>query len=293
MLTSFLTYIKVEKGYSAHTVRSYGDDVMQFFTFCRLDPVQDNLKLITHRQVRFWLSSIISNGFTPRSANRKLSSLRCFFRYLIREGIANTNPVARIVPPQSVKHLPSFVGEKEMNEVLNVERFTDDYTGIRNQLIILLFYFTGMRLSELIGLTVDKIDFSSSTIKVLGKGNKERILPMHPELARFISEYLKIRDQIIVNKFENILFLTEKGKPIYPKLVYRIVRSNLSSVTTLEKKSPHVLRHTFATHLLNHGAELNAIKDLLGHANLSATQIYTHSSFEKLKKVYKQAHPRA
>jgi len=293
MLTSFLTYIKIEKGYSAHTARSYGDDVMQFFTFCGFDPEKDNLSTITHRQVRYWLSSIISNGITPRSANRKLSSLRSFFRYSMREGKVKTNPVARIIPPKSAKHLPSFVGEKEMKEVLDVERYTDDYPGSRNQLIILLFYFTGMRLSELIGLTVERIDFSSSSIKVLGKGNKERIIPIHPELAKIISEYLKLRDEVDVNKFENTLFLTQKGKPIYPKLVYRIVRSNLSEVTTLEKKSPHVLRHTFATHLLNHGAELNAIKDLLGHANLSATQVYTHSSFEKLKKAYKQAHPRA
>jgi integrase/recombinase XerC len=180
-----------------------------------------------------------------------------------------------------------------MTELLNTERFNDDYAGVRDQLILELFYFTGMRLSELVGLTVDKIDFSSQTIKVLGKGNKERILPMHPELSKVISEYLIVRDEINLNKFEKTLFLTEKGKPIYPKLVYRIVRANLSNVTTLEKKSPHVLRHTFATHLLNHGAELNAIKDLLGHANLSATQVYTHSSFEKLKKAYKQAHPRA
>lgn len=293
MLASFLKYIRVEKGYSAHTVRAYGDDVRQFFSFCGLDPEKDQANHITHRQVRYWLSSIISQGFTPRSANRKLSSLRTFFRYLQREGVVKTNPLTRIIPPKSGKRLPSFVGESEMTELLNTERFNDDYAGVRDQLILELFYFTGMRLSELVGLTVDKIDFSSQTIKVLGKGNKERILPMHPELSKLISEYLIVRDEINLNKFEKTLFLTEKGKPIYPKLVYRIVRANLSNVTTLEKKSPHVLRHTFATHLLNHGAELNAIKDLLGHANLSATQVYTHSSFEKLKKAYKQAHPRA
>jgi len=180
-----------------------------------------------------------------------------------------------------------------MNKVISIDRFESDYSGIRDRLIIVLFYFTGIRLSELVGLSVDKVDFSSQSIKVLGKGNKERIIPMHPELTKLISEYLKIRDDLEVNKNEKSLFLTDKGKPIYPRMVYRIVKSNLSEVTTLEKKSPHVLRHTFATHLLNQGAELNAIKDLLGHANLSATQIYTHSSFEKLKKVYKQAHPRA
>jgi len=293
MLISFLKYIKVEKGYSAHTARSYGDDVQQFFVFCGLDPEKDHPSKITHRQVRYWLSSIISLGFTTRTANRKLSSLRTYFHYLQREGIVKTNPLSRIIPPTSGKRLPSFVGENEMKSLLDIERFSDDFVGVRDQLIILTFYYTGMRLSELVGLTVDGVDLSSQTIKVLGKGNKERILPMHPELTKLISEYLTLRAGVNVNKLQKSLFLTDKGKPIYPKLVYRIVKSNLSEVTTLEKKSPHVLRHTFATHLLNHGAELNAIKDLLGHANLSATQVYTHSSFEKLKKVYKQAHPRA
>jgi integrase/recombinase XerC len=293
MLASFLKYLKVEKGYSAHTVRSYGDDVKQFFDYCGFDPETDHPNKITHRQVRYWLSSIISQGFTTRSANRKLSSLRAFYRYLLREGIVTTNPLARVVPPKSGKRLPSFVGESEMNLLLDSEHFSNDFTGVRDQLVLGLFYYTGIRLSELVGMTVDRIDFSSQSIKVLGKGNKERIIPLHPELTLLISNYLKFRDEILLNKVERKLFLTEKGEPIYPKLVYRIVKGNLSKVTTLEKKSPHVLRHTFATHLLNNGAELNAIKELLGHANLSATQIYTHSSFEKLKKVYKQAHPRA
>ncbi|NVO10984.1 MAG: tyrosine-type recombinase/integrase [Bacteroidales bacterium] len=293
MLASFLKYLKVEKGYSAHTVRSYGDDVRQFLFYCGLDPEMDHPWKLTHRQVRYWLSSIISQGLTPRSANRKLSSLRAFYRYMLREGIVKTNPLIRITPPKSGKRLPTFVGQSEMNSLLEPEHFKDDYIGARNRLILGLLYYTGIRLSEVVGMTVDKIDFSSHSLKVIGKGNKERILPIHPELEKLISLYLSMRDEINLNKVEKSLFLTEKGKPIYPKLVYRIVKSNLSKVTTLEKKSPHVLRHTFATHLLNNGAELNAIKELLGHANLSATQVYTHSSFEKLKKVYKQAHPRA
>ncbi len=293
MLASFLKYLKVEKGYSAHTVRSYGDDVKQFLLYCGLDPEKDLPWKITHRQVRQWLSSIISKDISPRSANRKLSSLRAFYRYLLREGVVKTNPLTRITPPKSGKRLPTFVGESEMNLLLDPEQFNDDFIGVRDRLVLGMLYYTGIRLSEVVGLTIDKIDFPSQSIKVIGKGNKERILPIHPELKKLISQYLSIRDEINLNKVEKSLFLTEKGKPIYPKLVYRIVKANLSKVTTLEKKSPHVLRHTFATHLLNNGAELNAIKELLGHANLSATQIYTHSSFEKLKKVYKQAHPRA
>jgi len=189
--------------------------------------------------------------------------------------------------------LPSFVGENEMDLLLDSEIFSDDYQGVRDKLVVELLYFTGMRLSELVGLTTLSIDQSSQTIKVIGKGNKERIIPIHPELINQIKHYLTLRNKKFLNNSENSLFLTEKGKPIYHKLVYRIVTANLTLVTTLEKKSPHVLRHTFATHLLNHGAELNAIKELLGHANLSATQIYTHSSLDKLKKAYKQAHPRA
>jgi len=293
MLASFLKYLKVEKGYSAHTVRSYGDDVRQFLIYCGLDPKKDHPWKLTHRQVRYWLSSIISQGLTPRSANRKLSSLRAFYRYMLREGVVKTNPLVRITPPKSGKRLPSFVGESEMNSLLEPGRFNDDYIGVRDRLVLGLLYYTGIRLSEVVGMTIDKIDFSSHSIKVMGKGNKERVLPIHPELEKLIFQYLLMRDEINLNKVEKSLFLTEKGKPIYPKLVYRIVKNNLSKVTTLEKKSPHVLRHTFATHLLNNGAELNAIKELLGHANLSATQVYTHSSFEKLKKVYKQAHPRA
>ena len=293
MLDSFLKYLKVEKGYSANTVRSYGDDIRQFYLFIGLDPEKDSPSAITHRQIRLWLSSFIANGFSPRSANRKLSSLRTYYRFLLREGLVSSNPLSRIIPPKSGKRLPVFVGENEMNSLIDSENFGDDFTGIRNRLIIELFYYTGMRLSELINLKLSSINTSSRTLKVIGKGNKERIIPIHPSLDTLIDSYIRLRNDIKLNNSEKSLFVTEKGQPLYPKLVYRIVRSNLTLVTTLEKKSPHVLRHTFATHLLNHGAELNAIKELLGHANLSATQVYTHSSLEKLKKAYKQAHPRA
>ena len=293
MLTSFQKYLQVEKGYSAHTVRSYGDDVRQFFTFCGIELTSSQPPTATSRQVRSWLSSMISDGITSRSVNRKLSSLRSFYRFLQREGLIKVNPVDRVISPKSGKRLPSFVSEKEMAKLFEPEYFTNDFTGVRDRTIIILFYFTGLRLAELISLTTRSIDFSSKALKVKGKGNKERLVPLHPDIIPEIKSYLEMRKKIEVNNSQVSLFLTLKGKPLYPKLVYRIVKGRLTMVTTLEKKSPHVLRHTFATHLLNKGAELNAIKELLGHANLSATQVYTHSSFEKLKKAYKQAHPRA
>ncbi len=291
MLTLFLKYLQVEKGYSVHTVRSYGDDVQQFYQFCGI--ADEPPTTFTARHVRAWLSSMISQGVSTRSANRKLSSLRSYFRFLQRQGYIKINPVERVISPKSGKRLPVFVSEKEMKALLSPDFFSDDFTGIRDTTIIALFYFTGIRLSELISLTLDSIDYSSQTLKVLGKGGKERIIPLHPEIIGLIKKYIFERKSISKNKKDTSLFLTIKGKPLYSKLVYKIVNRHLAMVTTLEKKSPHVLRHTFATHLLNQGAELNAIKELLGHANLSATQVYTHSSFEKLKKAYNLAHPRA
>lgn len=293
MLASFLKYLNIEKGYSAHTVRSYGDDVRQFFSFCGFDAENPQHFTITHRHVRSWLSYLLSNGYAPRSANRKLSSLRTFFSYLQREGKIASNPLARVIAPKSGKRLPSFVGEGEMEKLLDTALFPATFTGQRDMLIVMLFYMTGMRLSELVDLRIDDFDPGNDTVRVMGKGRKERIIPVHPGLKAIIGSYFSYRDRVDANRNERRLFITDKGKPVYPKLVYRTVKHYLSLITTLEKKSPHVLRHTFATHLLNNGAQLNAIKELLGHANLSATQVYTHNSFEKLKKTYQQAHPRA
>lgn len=292
MLASFLKYLEIERGYSAYTLRSYGDDVRQFMLFCGLHPNTVDYSSITHRHVRAWVSQLISKGVTPRSANRKLSSLRSFFKFLIREGVVKTNPLSKVVSPKISKRLPEFVPESDMDKLESKELFDNSFEGNRNLLIISLFYMTGMRLSELVGLKTDSISLASDSIRVIGKGNKERLIPIHPDLKPIIIKYNDIRKEVDVNSSQSY-FLTPKGEPVYPKLVYRVVKHYLSMITPLQKRSPHVLRHSFATHLLNQGADLNAIKELLGHANLLATQVYTHSTFEKLKRNYNQAHPRA
>ena len=292
MLASFLKYLEIERGYSAYTLRSYGDDARQFMLFCGFDPEMADYTSITHRHIRAWVSHLISQGITPRSANRKLSSLRSFFKFLIREGTVKTNPLSKVVSPKVSKRLPEFVPESDMQKFEPEVLFDSSYEGQRNILMISLFYMTGMRLSELVALKTDSISLASDSVKVIGKGSKERLIPIHPDLKPIINKYNEVRTDVDINNSKSY-FLTVKGEPVYPKLVYRVVKHYLSMITPLQKRSPHVLRHTFATHLLNHGADLNAIKELLGHANLSATQVYTHSTFEKLKRNYNQAHPRA
>ncbi len=235
----------------------------------------------------------LNEGKVPVTIHRKISALKSFFRYLMREQILESNPVEGVVVPKKPKRLPVFVKEKEMDELLDVVPFGNDFNGIRDKFIISLLYATGMRLSEMVNLKLYDIDTGQSLIKVLGKRNKERLIPYYTELKRDIAQYLAAREETFPNAESDILILTSKGKPVYPKLIYRVVNRHLALVSTIKKKSPHVIRHTFATALLNHGADLNAIKELLGHANLSATEIYTHNSFEKLNSIYKQAHPRA
>lgn len=292
MLASFLKYLDIEKGYSSHTIRSYGDDLHAFFSYAGVNPANpDGIEHINHRAIRAWMSSLVSQGLSTRSVNRKLSSLRTFFKYLLRQGVIDNNPMKRVVSPKTSKRLPEFVPEADMAKLNSNDLFGDDFEGLRNRLIITMFYFTGMRLSELVGLTLQTVDVDKMAIKVLGKGSKERIIPIHPELKDLVMEYLEVRN----DKFSDAVsfFVTSKGKPVYPKLVYRVVNHYLTMITPLQKRSPHVLRHSFATHLLNKGAELNAIKELLGHSSLLATQVYTHSTLEKLKNNYNQAHPRA
>ena len=244
--------------------------------------------------IRAWIMDLIDNKISGRSVNRKLSSLKTFFRYLRKNNLVTANPMLKILPPKTNKALPEFVSNEQMNLLLDDVNFEEGFEGKRDRLIIEMFYFTGIRLAELVGLTNADVDLEKKQIKVLGKRNKERIIPFGNILERSIVAYISEREKMTGTvRAEQAFFTTKKGLKIYKKLVYRVVNSYLSKVSTLKKKSPHILRHTFATHMLNNGADLNAIKELLGHANLSATQVYTHNTIDKLKSIYNQAHPRA
>ncbi|TAL66324.1 MAG: integrase [Bacteroidetes bacterium] len=290
---SFLQYLKIEKRYSTHTVRSYLNDLDQFYSFLSLQDLAAEPELVTSHDIRAWIVSMLENKYSTVSVHRKISCLRVFFRYLRKEGIIKSDPLEKVVLPKRKKTLPVFVEEGALAKLLDDHSFGDDFAGIRNRTIIEMLYLTGMRRSELIGLHNNDVDLSEGTVKVTGKRNKQRIIPLTGPFLKRIEEYTKSRDEVFASENEGWFFITDKGNRLYDKYVYNTVKNYLSFVTTIEKKSPHILRHTFATHMLNHGADLNSIKELLGHANLSATQIYTHNTFEKLKKIYKQAHPRA
>jgi integrase/recombinase XerC len=286
----FLHFLKFEKRYSPHTVQAYTIDLQQFSCFVNESTGTDGL-CEDGKIIRLWLAGLMEEGISARSINRKISSLRSFYNFLLREKKIDKDPMVRVQAPRIPKRLPVYVEEKQMNLLFEEVDFGEGFPAIRNRLIIEMLYHTGMRLSELVGLVDSDIRLSESVIRVIGKRNKERIIPVTQQLEATIAAYLEMRDTIFPAALR--FFLTDRGQAAYPRMVYRIVNYYLNQVTTLTKKSPHVIRHTFATHMLNHGADLNAIKELLGHANLAATQVYTHNTFEKLRKVYKQAHPRA
>jgi len=289
---SFLQYLKIEKRYSPHTVRSYQNDLDQFFSFLSENEMPVNPGEITSHQVRAWIVNLMEHSISSVSVHRKLSCLRVFFRYLRKEGVIKSDPLEKVVLPKRKKQLPQFIGEEALDTLLDNNNFGDDFSGIRNRTIIEMLYLTGMRRAELIGLHNNDIDLREATVKVTGKRNKQRIIPLAKPFVTRLEEYIRLRDDVMKNDNDGWFFITDKRNKLYDRYVYDIVKGYLSMVTTIEKKSPHVLRHTFATHMLNHGADLNAIKEFLGHASLSATQVYTHNTFEKLKKIYKQAHPR-
>jgi integrase/recombinase XerC len=291
-ISSFSDYLTFEKRYSLHTIRSYRDDLDAFAVyvgeqFGGIDP-----GAITAAVVRSWLASLKDAGMSSRTVNRKISSLRSFYKYLLRVGVVVQSPMGAIIGPKAGKRLPVFVEEQDMAVLFEEVCFPDDWDGLTDRLLLALLYHTGMRLSEVVGLKERLVDNGNRTIKVLGKGNKERVIPVSAGLAEMVREYREKKGQLSGADRE-VLLVGKKGKKLYPKYVYRVVRAYLAQVTTIEKKSPHVLRHTFATHLMNSGAELNAVKELLGHASLAATQVYTHNTIEKLKDVYKKAHPKA
>lgn len=287
----FLKYLQFEKRYSDHTLVAYKTDLDQFMVYLSELIGDFQFKDVTRQQIRGWVVGLMEQGITPRSVNRKLATLKSFYKYLMREQLVENDPARLVTIPKVRKKLPAFVQEDQLNQLLDLGFFANDFEGSRDKTIISILYGTGIRLSELKGLKVNNIDLKGYTIKVLGKRNKERIVPFPKEVSAIIEAYLEIRTEI--NSNSEFLLLTSKGDQVYDKLIYRVVNKYLAMVTTAARKSPHVLRHSFATHLLNHGADLNAVKELLGHSNLSATQVYTHTTFEKLKEIYKQAHPRA
>jgi len=288
----FIRYLQFEKRFSPNTVTAYKKDLYQFSEF--IISLEPNLLSISHQQVRTWIVSLMDNGIEPKSINRKISTLRSFYKFLQREGLINSSPMLHVKAPKIPKRLPVVVTEQKMDSLLDAEHvFSDDFEGVRNRLILELLYGTGMRLSELVGLKNEDVNVYENQIKVLGKRNKERIIPISKVLAKLIADYqvLKTHQQFDLKPLS--LIVTNEGKAAYPKFIYRVVHSILSFISTQDKKSPHILRHSFATTLLNRGADLNAIKELLGHSSLAATQVYTHNSVEKLKSIYKQAHPKA
>lgn len=287
MLDKFISYLQFEKRYSEHTVIAYKNDLSQFITFAELLEISD-FSSLRPAFIRSWIVELIENGCANKSVNRKLASLRTFYKWLRKEGLADTNPLLKLRGPKSEKRLPSFAKESDLKETNLSDYFSDDFNGLRDALMVEVFYQTGIRLSELINLKDGNV--TNDSIKVLGKRNKERIIPITASLFKKITAYRKVRD--LTCGATTTLFVLENGNILYPAFVYRRITKYLGSTTQLDKKSPHVLRHTFATHMLNRGAGLETLKDLLGHANLAATQIYTHNSFAQLTKVYSQAHPR-
>jgi integrase/recombinase XerC len=292
-LSAYIDYLKFEKRYSEHTIRSYQDDLVAFGVYLDQEFGAMAPREITPAVVRSWLAALKDGGLSARSINRKISSLRSFYKYLLRNKEVEQSPMAAIIAPKAAKRLPVFVEQEDIAELFGEVHFPDSWEGRTDRLLLALLYHTGMRLSELINLKEGQVDGANRTIKVLGKGNKERVIPVSAALAQSMEEY-RVRKRAELEGPDKVVLLVGKtGKKLYAKYVYRAVRDYLARVTTIEKKSPHVLRHTFATHLMNAGAELNSVKELLGHASLAATQVYTHNTIEKLKDVYKKAHPKA
>jgi integrase/recombinase XerC len=292
-IQSFLDYLKYEKRYSVHTITAYEADLLDFDDYVTRQYGTTGLKDLSHGIVRGWIAGLKEQGLIAKSINRKISTLRSFFKHQLRIGKLEVSPMTKVIAPKNARRLPVFIKEQETKQLLKtLSDTTEDWKTLNAKMLIVLLYNTGMRVSELINLKEQQLDFGRSQIKVLGKGNKERIIPVSRELIKTIEDYRRLKKKEF-EKTDDVLMVTEKGKRIYPKYAYLLVRKHLGETSTLDKKSPHVLRHTFATHLMNGGADLNAVKELLGHSSLASTQVYTHNSIEKLKNVYKKAHPKA
>ncbi len=292
-IQQFLDYLTFQKRYSRHTIVSYQNDLTAFFDFLLTQFGETQLAAIKTTFVRSWLAALKEHGMESKSINRKISSLKSFFKYQLRQHTITISPMTAIISPKVNKRLPQFVDKKDVTTLLTHVEFPDTWAGKTDQLILHLFYNTGMRHAELTGLKETDISKSNSTIKVLGKGSKERIIPVSNQLIQKMQDYMEDKRKELEAFDKTILLVTASGKKLYPSYVYSSVNKYLAMVTTIDKKSPHVLRHSFATHLMNNGADLNAVKELLGHSSLAATQIYTHNTIEKLKDIHKKAHPKA
>lgn len=291
MIEAFLDYLRFERNYSEHTVVAYETDLRQFGDFLKSVGEELDYTNVDSDLIRSWVVTLMDSSKST-SVNRKLSSLRSFYRFLMKRGKTTVNPLAKITGPKNSKPLPTFLRENDMDRLLDEISYGEGFEAVRDRMILETFYATGMRLSELVGLNDTDVDFSAMQMKVTGKRNKQRLIPFAGELAADLREYIIIRNETISER-SDAFFVLKNGKRMYPEKVYEIVRRNLAKVVSVKKKSPHVLRHTFATAMLNHEAELKSVKELLGHESLATTEIYTHTTFEELKKVYEQAHPRA
>ncbi len=291
-IREFLDYLKFEKRYSEHTIISYDNDISSFFTYMEQSFDAPPISEINHTLIRSWLAGLKEEKLASRSINRKISTLRSFFKYHLKRGNIDAVPTANLVTAKVSRRLPVFVKEQDTRQLLKtLDTSTEDWKTLNARMLISIFYATGMRLSELINLKEKQLDQSRLQLRVMGKGNKERIIPVSRDLFEDINEYRRLKKKTFENADDSLL-VTEKGKKLYPKYAWLLVNDYLGRASTLNKKSPHVLRHTFATHLMNNGADLNAVKELLGHASLAATQVYTHNTIEKLKDVHKKAHPK-
>ena len=292
----FLDYLKYEKRYSIHTLTAYQTDLNQFLHFLSIQYELADSKSATHQQIRSWLVTLYSDGIVGRSIQRKIATLRSFYKYLKVQGIISKSPMQRIESPKSPSRLPAVISEQSIHDLFAVkpdpQNGENPYNNLLNRTLLLTLYHTGIRLSELINLNTHDVNLRKLEMKVLGKRNKERIIPFSSELGDEIRAYIQVKNDL-ENRGENHLFVLGNGKPLYAKYLQRLVKSSLIPVTTIKKKSPHMMRHSYATHLMNHGADINSIKELLGHSSLAATQVYTHTNIEKLKQTYKKAHPRA
>ncbi len=289
---SFIDYLTLEKNYSPHTVKAYKNDLENFNEFASIEYDYSEIKTIHYSIIRSWIVKLVDSGISNQSVNRKISSLKTYYKFLLKIGDIEVSPLAKHKSLKTSKKIQVPFSEKEIENVLNLLKEEKNFNGVRNKLIVELFYSTGIRRTELVNIKLSDVSISQKMIKVLGKRNKERMIPLLPSVIETIKEYVVFRDSLIEIKDSNFLFLTLKGVKVYETLVYRIINSYFSTASEKVKKSPHILRHSFATHLLNEGADLKAVKELLGHSSLASTQVYTHNSIAKLKQVYQNSHPR-